>query len=288
MDRLDRKDLKDAPFDVVLRGYDKRQVEERIRFLGAELAAAEHALRATQARAASLEDELNQVRGGYGGLRPGPGPGGAGPGEAGPGPEASFGARVEKILRTAEEEGREVRSQAGAEAAALVEQARAEAEEHRKRAAQESAARKAEAEKLSANAAYEADQLRKNAAQEADKLRKTAAQEAEQLRKTAAQEAEDALKAARSKASQLLEQARAEADRLVSSATESAQHRERASAQELQRLARLRDQVNADLYRAKSVLDGFFPATAEASGTSSASKAAQNGVVEHDGQSSRR
>ena len=45
MDRLDRKDLKDAAFDVALRGYDKRQVDERLRFLSAELAAADNALR---------------------------------------------------------------------------------------------------------------------------------------------------------------------------------------------------------------------------------------------------
>ena len=50
MDRLDRKDLKDAAFDVVLRGYDKRQVDERLRFLGAELTAADSALRAVGER----------------------------------------------------------------------------------------------------------------------------------------------------------------------------------------------------------------------------------------------
>src|ERR1700712_3471346 len=62
MDRLDRKDLKDAAFDVVLRGYDKRQVDERLRFLGAELTAADSALRAVGERAALLEDALNEAR----------------------------------------------------------------------------------------------------------------------------------------------------------------------------------------------------------------------------------
>ncbi|MGH3911297.1 MAG: hypothetical protein ACRDRM_10765 [Pseudonocardiaceae bacterium] len=270
MDRLDRKDLKDAPFDVVLRGYDKRQVDERLRFLSGELAAAEHALRATQSRAASLENELSHVRSGSGGARTGAT--GPGPGEAVA--DNSFGARVEKILMMAEEEAREVRNQADAEAAALVERARSEADELGKRAAQETASRQAEAEKASAAAAYESDQLRKTAAQEAEKLRRNAAQEAEEVRKVA-----------RAQAAQLVEQARVEADRLVGSATESAQHRERASAQELQRLSRLRDQVNAELYRAKNVLDSFFPA---ASGPPGPAKAGENGVVEQDDQSSRR
>jgi hypothetical protein len=52
MDRFDRKDLTDTAFDIVLRGYDKRQVEERLRFLGAELMAAEDAHRATTQRVA--------------------------------------------------------------------------------------------------------------------------------------------------------------------------------------------------------------------------------------------
>lgn len=290
VDRLDRKDLKNAPFDVALRGYDKRQVDERIRFLAAELGAAEHALRATQARAAALENELYQVRSGPGGVHPGPSPGGSGPAEAAAA-DASFGARVEKILKMADEEAREVRDQASADASALIEQARSEAEEHGKRAAQEAASRQAEAEKATASAAYEADQLRKTAGQEAD-----------QLRRTAAKEAEDVRKVARAQAAQLVEQARVEADRLVGSATESAQHRERASAQELQRLSQLRDQVNAELYRAKNVLDNFFPAKPAASqpgtsqpakspaGTSPAAKspAADDGRVEHDAQPSRR
>ncbi|MGH3794723.1 MAG: hypothetical protein ACRDSP_07515 [Pseudonocardiaceae bacterium] len=248
MDRLDRTDLQDAAFDVALRGYDKRQVDERIRFLAAELGAAEHALRAAQARAAMLEDEVHQVRSGSNGTGPTSGPGGSGL-------ENSFGARVEKILMMAEEEAREIRGQASGEATAMVDQARAEAEEQHRRIGQEIAARQAEAEKVGTTAAQEAAQLRQSAAHEADKLRQAAAQEADEVRK-----------GARAQAAQLVEQARMEADRLVGSATESAQQRERSSGHELQRLSRLRDQVNAELYRAKSVLDGFFPTAPKGSG----------------------
>ncbi|MGH3928903.1 MAG: DivIVA domain-containing protein, partial [Pseudonocardiaceae bacterium] len=164
MDRLDRNDLRNASFDVAMRGYDKRQVDERIRLLGGELAAAEHALRATQARAASLEAELNQLR--------------SGSGESSGGrTDSHFGARVEKILLTAEQEAHEIRSQAAAEATALVEQARVESKEQRARATQELAAQQAEAEKISKAATQEADQLRKAAAQDADQLRTRAAKE---------------------------------------------------------------------------------------------------------------
>lgn len=237
MDRLNRKDLRNATFDVVLRGYDKRQVEERIRLLSGELAAAEHALRATQARVGSLDAEVNQLRSSSGG---------------GGRADAHFGARVEKILLTAEQEARDIRVQAGAEVTALVEQARTESKERRARAAQEITAQQAEAEKLSKAAAQESEQLRQAAAQEADQLRTSAAKEAEEVRN-----------AARGQAGQLLEQARIDADRLIATATESAGQRERAIAQETQRLSRLRDQVNAELYRAKNLLDGFFPAAAK-------------------------
>ncbi|MGH3916188.1 MAG: DivIVA domain-containing protein [Pseudonocardiaceae bacterium] len=250
MDRLDRKDLRTATFDVAMRGYDKRQVDERIRLLSGELAAAEHALRVAHARAGSLEAELHQLRstGGGSGVRA----------------EHHFGARVEKILLTAEEEAREIRSQAGAEAVTLLEQARVEAAEHRTRVAQEIAAQQTEAERLGKAAALEAEQLRQAATQEAEQLRNTATKEVDQLRTVAAKDVEEVRKASHGQAAQLVEQARIEADRLVAGAAESAGQRERASVQEMQRLSRLRDQVNAELYRAKNLLDGFFPVTAPA------------------------
>lgn len=187
MDRVDRKvekGVKGATFSIVLRGYDKRQVEERLRILGAELVVANNALQAAQQRAAMLADEVSRAR------------------SAGdPQLDSHFGARVEKILMLAEQQAREIRSQADAAAAAVVEQAHVEA-------------------------------------------------------------------------AQLMAQARAEANRLVTTATERAQQRERASAHELHQLSRLHDEINADLYRAKEVLDRLFggarPALRAATGTSPA------------------
>ncbi|MGH3774760.1 MAG: DivIVA domain-containing protein [Pseudonocardiaceae bacterium] len=262
MAHVDRKDLKDVAFDVVLRGYDKRQVDERLRTLGAELAATRNALQAATERVSMLEDEINRSR-----------PGGDSQ------PESNFGARVEKILMLAQEQAQEVRSQADAAATALVEQARAEVASHRQRAEQDAAAWRAEANRRAAeqdsalqrrsaaleNARQELQResvrVRTQAQEEAEQIRKTVAQEADELFKAAAQDADEVCKAARAEAAQLVAQARAEANQLVATATDNAQQRERASAHELHQMSRLRDEINADLYRAKEVLDRLFGAT---------------------------
>src|SRR5581483_9849822 len=89
MNRLNRKDLTDTTFDVALRGYDKRQVDERLRVLAAELAAADNAVAAANQRIAMLEDALSQGRDASHSDQPG---------------GIHFGARVEKILKLAEDE----------------------------------------------------------------------------------------------------------------------------------------------------------------------------------------
>ena len=260
MDRLDRKDLKDAAFDVVLRGYDKRQVDERLRFLGAELTAADSALRAVGERAALLEDALNEARSTPAGEPPG---------------DSNFGARVEKILKLAEDEAREVRSQADAAAVALVEQARAHAAEQdsalQRRWAELDSARKEleqarqevnqECERLRAQARTEADQIRTAVTQEADQLFTAARADADEVSKVAHAEAEQLITQAKAEAEQLIAQANAQAQRLVAAATDAARQREQSSAHEVHQLSRLREEINSDLYRAKQVLDGLFGAT---------------------------
>jgi len=108
-----RTDFGGAAFDIVLRGYDRRQVEERLRFLGAELAAAEQALGAAQERTADVEDELARVRLETGMREP---------------VAPIFGDRVERILRLAAEEAEEVRGRAAEEATTTVREARLEAQ----------------------------------------------------------------------------------------------------------------------------------------------------------------
>jgi len=104
-----------AAFDLVLRGYDRRQVDERLAQLQAHIATTEKALREEQRRCTELSGQLH---GALSRLRQ----------AGGGGQQNSFGFRVEKILRLAEQEASELRSHAAAEAAALVKRARAEAE----------------------------------------------------------------------------------------------------------------------------------------------------------------
>jgi cell division septum initiation protein DivIVA len=222
MDRLDRKDLSDAAFDVVLRGYDKRQVDERLRFLGAELMAVEDARWAADQRVAMLEEALNRAQS---------------PPNGEPSAEVNFGARVEKILKLAEDEASEVRNQAEAAAVNLVDQARAQVAELRQRAEQEIAAWRTEANR---EAAEQDDALRRRFS-ELDSTRHEVERD-------------------RIAADQLVAQARTEAERLVAAAAEAAQQRERSSAHELHQLSRLQEEINGDLYRVKDLLDSLFGA----------------------------
>ncbi|MPZ64118.1 MAG: hypothetical protein GEU83_00855 [Pseudonocardiaceae bacterium] len=96
---LASNDPGDIHFDIVLRGYDREQVDERLRFLGDELATAEQALAAARERTAGLEEELASARGELE--------------RRVPDPDVGFGNRVEKILRLAEEEAAEIRQRAG-------------------------------------------------------------------------------------------------------------------------------------------------------------------------------
>ncbi|HKS50957.1 MAG TPA: hypothetical protein VJS67_03720 [Pseudonocardiaceae bacterium] len=261
MNRLNRKDLTDSTFDVGLRGYDKRQVDERLRVLAAELAAADNALAAANQRIAMLEDALSQTRH-------------APDGE--PAGESNFGARVEKILKLAEDEAREVRGQAEQAAAALLEQARTQAAELRERAEQEIAARRAEANRQAAEqdtvlrrrsseidlaceeAEREAELIRAQAQAEAEQIHTTADATADELIRAATADAERIGIAARAEADRLVAQGRAEADRLVAAATDTATQRERSTVHELHQLTRLQEEIHADLYRVKDVLDSLF------------------------------
>ncbi len=258
--RLDGPDLKNAAFDVVLRGYDKRQVDERLRLLGAELIAADNALQAAGQRAAMLEDALNEAR--------------SVP-EGEPSGDSSFGARVEKILTLAQDEAREVRSQADAAATALLDQARAKAAEQdsalQRRFAELESARQEldqarqevnrEAEQVRAQSRAEADQIRAAVTHDADQLFTAARADAAEVDKVVRAEAEQLIALARAEGDQLVAQASAQAQRLVASATDAARQREQSSAHEVHQLSRLREEINADLYRAKEVLDGLFGAT---------------------------
>ena len=145
--------FEDAPpreFATVMRGYDRHQVDEHIRQLEVEL-------RQLREQVQSLRRELSQAHGQeqerptYSGL----------------------GARIEQLLRLAEEQATE-----------LVQAARSEANEIK-------AAAKVDAAELRAGAENEASELRANAKRETDDLRGAAEREADSIRTTARREADE-------------------------------------------------------------------------------------------------
>jgi cell division septum initiation protein DivIVA len=92
-------------FDLVRRGYDPRQVDEQLTALRAALEQAQRAAEAAEQHANLTETELREAREQLKAKNT-------------EYQESSFGFRVEKILRMAEEEAREIRAQAAADAEA--------------------------------------------------------------------------------------------------------------------------------------------------------------------------
>ena len=142
----DHADGGESPFDLAIRGYDRRQVDERLLQLGEQLAAANQALQEAKQRSAELSGQLyNAVtrlrRRGDGGQ------------------SDSFGFRVDKILRQATEEARELRARGEADAAALVAQATAETERQRREIGRVLADAMADAEHTRGKAQAQAAQL---------------------------------------------------------------------------------------------------------------------------------
>lgn len=127
-------------FDITARGYDRGQVDGWLTELAARLAAADDALQQSRMETDELGEQLRMA---VDRLRQ--------TGTAGQ-QKDSFGFRVEKILRMAEEDAKEVRAQAHADASALVERARAEA-----------AGQRVESERVRAEAHRDAERTRAQA-----------------------------------------------------------------------------------------------------------------------------
>ena len=114
----------EQPFDTALRGYERRQVDDfvsarskEISRLKAQLADERRQRQAATERADATATELREVR--------------ARSAHEPADPQESFGFRAEKLLRMAEQEAVEIRSNASRESASIIEQARKEAEQHR-------------------------------------------------------------------------------------------------------------------------------------------------------------
>jgi DivIVA domain-containing protein len=232
-------------FDTVLRGYERRQVDEfvakasdDVARLKNDLADAKRKCRLATDHAEATERELRDVRAKSAHTEP-------------RSVEDSFGYRAEKLLRIAEQEATEVRSHASRESAAIVEQARTEAEKHRHEVEQSLIARAAVLEQQAAQRNAElqereqqiADQL-SAAREQADQLHAAAARTADRLR----QESEAAAEEAKLRA-----------------ATDIQRQRDQA-AQEIARLDKVQADVRTELGRLNDVLSNELAAGSRSGG----------------------
>ena len=221
------------PFDTVLRGYERRQVDEyvakakdEVAKLKEELAEAQRKRRLANEHAEATERELRDVRAKSAHSEP-------------RSVEDSFGYRAEKLLRIAEQEAAEVRTHASRESAAIIEQARTEAEKHRHEVEQSLIAR--------------ASVLEQQAAQRTAELQEREQQISDQL--AAAREQADQLHAAAVRAADRLQEesvAAAEETKLRA-ATDIQRQRDQAQ-QEIARLDKVQSDVRAELGRLNDVL----------------------------------
>lgn len=229
----------DQPFDTVLRGYERRQVDDVVSRLKSELAQikdeltdAQRKRRLANEHAEATERELRDLRAKSAHSEP-------------RSVEDSFGYRAEKLLRMAEQEAAEVRTHASRESAAIVEQARTEAEKHRHEVEQGLIGRAAVLEQQAAQRNAElqereqqiSDQL-SAAREQADQLHAAAARTADRLR----QESEAAAEEAKLRA-----------------ATDIQRQRDQA-AQEIARLDKVQADVRTELARLNDVLSNELAA----------------------------
>jgi len=220
-------------FDTVLRGYERRQVDEfvveknkEIAWLKMELAEAHRQRRLATEHAEGTETELRELRANSAHSEPAS-------------IEDSFGYRAEKLLRMAEQEAAEVRSQASRESAGIIEQARTEAEKHRHEVEQSLIAR--------------ASLLEQQAAQRTTELQEREQQISDQL--AAAREQADQLHAAAVRAAdRLQEESVAAAEETKLRAETAAKRQLDQAAQEIARLSALQTDVRSELGRLAQML----------------------------------
>jgi hypothetical protein len=220
-------------FDTVLRGYERRQVDEfaveknkEIAWLKMELAEAHRQRRLATEHAEGTEAEMRELRASSAHSEPAA-------------IEDSFGYRAEKLLRMAEQEAAEVRSQASRESAGIIEQARTEAEKHRHEVEQSLIAR--------------ASLLEQQAAQRTAELQEREQQISDQL--AAAREQADQLHAAAVRAAdRLQEESVAAAEETKLRAETAAKRQLDQAAQEIARLSALQTDVRSELGRLAQML----------------------------------
>jgi hypothetical protein len=227
------------PFDTVLRGYERRQVDDyvskakdEVAKLKEELAEAQRKRRLATEHAEATERELRDVRAKSAHSEP-------------RSVEDSFGYRAEKLLRIAEQEAAEVRTHASRESAAIIEQARTEAEKHR--------------HEVEGSLIARASVLEQQAAQRSAELQEREQQITDQL--AAAREQADQLHAAAARtADRLRQESEAAAEEAKLRAATDIQRQRDQAQQEIARLDKVQSDVRAELGRLNDVLSNELAA----------------------------
>lgn len=212
-----------AWFPVVLRGYDRAQVDarlgeldRRIRDEAVRADKAEAALGAARSHVRRLQDDV--------------------PAD---GEKSGFGVRLERVLQAAEREAADLRERAATEATELLDKARADAEQQQRRTEQALLGRAAtlDQEFTARSAALDARE------REVEEKIVSAQREADAIRGQAERAAAEERAGAERRAADLLRRA------------EQAAHEQRSgAAREVQRLSGLRDDVRAELTRLQGLV----------------------------------
>jgi cell division septum initiation protein DivIVA len=251
-----------AIFDLVRRGYDRQQVDDHIRVLVsqltelrqvhqpvadqlaelqqshqplvAQLTELQQAHQREHRRAEWAEGELRGARTQIEQLSEQQGNGSS---------QQGFGYRVEKLLRTAEQEAADVRSSAAREATTLLERARKDAEAHRHEVEQSLIHRTATLDQEAAQRKVELDERERQIGEQA-----TAARD----------DSERMLAEVRRQTDQLHQEAVARAEQERTKAEKNIRDRQDSAEQELGRLRGLHDEVRGQLARLLESLANEF------------------------------
>lgn len=244
-------------FDSALRGYDRRQVDTRLKALQEQLDAKDAARRRAAEEAVSegkrariaeeqLRDALAKLKDArVNGTTSGPG---SGPAKSTADEHDGFGYRAERILRAAENEAAATRSSASQEAAAIVEQARAQAEQHRHDLEQQ----------LIQRAGLLDQQAAERTAAIVEREEAAAA-----VLHAARQDADEIHGAALRSAERLQHETEAKAREVRAQAEQYAQQQRDAANRELSRVAALHGGVRAELGRLHKLLDAELSTAVE-------------------------
>lgn len=243
----DRHDGEDGSwFTVVLRGYDRGEVDTRLAELDHRIHdeirradAAEQSLSAARAQIRRLQEQLENDSAARAGEERAE--------------EAGFGRRVERVLQAAEQEAAELRGRAADEAAEIVERARREAEDRRSRTEEALLGRAATLDREFTSRSSSLDDRERDADRRERDLAERERTVSDRLSGVHT-EAERILADARSDAEQTLSAARAEAAALLRDAEQGVGERRSAVVREVERLAALRDDVRQELTRVQRTL----------------------------------